>query len=125
MSWRRMNHPKHVSKSRSLPHIYFVSSPYTRKDSPSSPVTSTPWERSKAARTLRRLQATQRSDSHTVQCSQARPLADCVYIQKAEAANQKVAAENAKKAIAEDQGWSKGAKSNAKKCVPSPAPKLH
>ncbi|KAK3170827.1 hypothetical protein OEA41_002911 [Lepraria neglecta] len=34
---------------------------------------------------------------------------------KAEAANQKVAAENAKKAIVEDQGWSKGAKSNAKK----------
>ena len=61
----------------------------------------------------------------TVQSSQARPLADCVYIQKAEAANQKLAAESAKKAIAEDQEWSKGAKSNAKKCVPSPASKLH
>ena len=37
--------------------------------------------------------------------------------QKAEAANQKAAAENAKKAVAEDQEWSKGAKSNAKKSV--------
>lgn len=36
---------------------------------------------------------------------------------KAEAANQKAAAENAKKAVAEDQEWSKGAKSNAKKFV--------
>lgn len=36
---------------------------------------------------------------------------------KAEAANQKVAAENAKKAVTEDQEWSKGAKSNAKKFV--------
>lgn len=83
------------------------------------------WERSKAARTRRRLQATQGSDSHTVQSSQARPLTDCMYIQKAEAANQKRAAEDGKKAIAEDQEWSKGAKSNARKCVPSPAPKLH
>ncbi len=34
---------------------------------------------------------------------------------KAEAAAQKQAAENAKKARVEDQDWSKGAKSNAKK----------
>ncbi|MCJ1461725.1 hypothetical protein MMC07_000324 [Pseudocyphellaria aurata] len=34
---------------------------------------------------------------------------------KAEAANQKAASENAKRALAEDQEWSKGAKSNAKK----------
>ena len=37
--------------------------------------------------------------------------------QKAEAANQKAAAENAKKAVAEDQEWSKGSKSTAKKFV--------
>lgn len=42
------------------------------------------------------------------------------FLQKAEAANQKVAAENAKKAAAEDQDWSKGAKSNAKKFAPLP-----
>ena len=35
--------------------------------------------------------------------------------QKAEAAANKAAAENAKKAVLEDQEWSKGAKSNAKK----------
>ena len=34
---------------------------------------------------------------------------------KAEAAAQKAANENAKKAVEEDQEWSKGAKSNAKK----------
>lgn len=34
---------------------------------------------------------------------------------KAEIANQKAAAEGAKKAVSEDQEWSKGAKSNAKK----------
>lgn len=37
---------------------------------------------------------------------------------KAEAANAKAAAENAKKSAVEDQDWSKGAKSNAKKWVP-------
>ena len=35
--------------------------------------------------------------------------------QKAEVAAQKTAAENAKKAAAEDTEWAKGAKSNAKK----------
>ena len=39
------------------------------------------------------------------------------FRQKAEAANQKAAVENAKRAVAEDQEWSKGAKSNAKKSV--------
>jgi hypothetical protein len=39
---------------------------------------------------------------------------------KAEAAAEKAAAENAKKAAAEDQEWSKGAKSNAKKYVIRP-----
>lgn len=34
---------------------------------------------------------------------------------KAEAAAQRAAAENAKKSVEEDQEWSKGAKSNAKK----------
>lgn len=36
---------------------------------------------------------------------------------KAEVAAQKAAAENSKKAAAEDEEWSKGAKSNAKKLV--------
>lgn len=36
---------------------------------------------------------------------------------KAEAANAKAAAENAKKSAVEDQDWSKGVKSNAKKWV--------
>ena len=38
-------------------------------------------------------------------------------VQKAEVAAQKAAAENAKKAQAEAEEWSKGAKSNAKKFV--------
>lgn len=42
------------------------------------------------------------------------------FFKKAEAANQKAAADNAKKAVAEDQEWSKGAKSNAKKSVANP-----
>lgn len=36
---------------------------------------------------------------------------------KAESANAKTAAENAKKSAVEDQDWSKGVKSNAKKWV--------
>lgn len=44
--------------------------------------------------------------------------------QKAEVANQKAAVESAKKAAAEDQEWSKGAKSNAKKYLsPPPNPR--
>lgn len=38
---------------------------------------------------------------------------------KAEAAAQKAAVEGAKKVAAEDEEWSKGAKSTAKKWVPS------
>ncbi|KAM0798052.1 hypothetical protein BDR22DRAFT_809667 [Usnea florida] len=38
---------------------------------------------------------------------------------KAEVANQKAAVDKAKKAVEEDQEWSKGAKSNAKKYVPT------
>lgn len=38
-----------------------------------------------------------------------------MHLQKAEVANQKAEAEGAKKAVSEDQEWSKGAKSNAKK----------
>ncbi len=41
---------------------------------------------------------------------------------KAEAAAQKQAAENAKKAAVEDQDWSKGAKSSAKKYVSTNIP---
>lgn len=37
---------------------------------------------------------------------------------KAEAASAKSAVDNAKKAVVEDEEWSKGAKSNAKKSVP-------
>ncbi|KAL9596974.1 MAG: hypothetical protein Q9219_005443 [cf. Caloplaca sp. 3 TL-2023] len=46
---------------------------------------------------------------------QAHPCTDFCMSQKAEVASQKAAAENAKKAAAEDAEWSKGAKSNAKK----------
>lgn len=44
-----------------------------------------------------------------------------INLQKAEVANQKAAAEGAKKAVSEDQEWSKGAKSNAKKYTPPPS----
>lgn len=42
--------------------------------------------------------------------------------QKAEAAAQKAVSENAKKAVADDTEWSKGAKSNAKKYILPIAP---